>query len=211
MKAVIVSGGDKPSYYLINNEMKDASYLICADSGANCLYKYNICPHILLGDFDSIDEKVFNYFNTRVKNVVKYSPEKDYTDTEIAIEKAIELGCDEITLLGCTGTRIDHLMGNIGMLLKCLRKNVKATIKDNNNEIIIIDKPTTIYGEKGKKFSLSAYYENVENLSIIGAKYPLNNFYLEIGDPITVSNEFCDEEVKLEFNKGKLLLIYAQD
>ncbi|WMJ82091.1 thiamine diphosphokinase [Clostridium sp. MB40-C1] len=211
MKVVIISGGDPPSYSLISKELKEASYLICADSGANCLREYNISPDILMGDFDSIDEEVLNYFTNKGCEIIKYNPEKDYTDTEIAVNKAIELGCDEIVFLGCTGTRVDHVLGNLGMLLKCLRKNITSYIKDNNNIITITDKPIALYGEEGKTFSLAAYYNNVHNLTIIGAKYPLNKFYLEVGSPITISNEFLDEEVKISFDKGILLVIYSKD
>ncbi|MCY6959478.1 thiamine diphosphokinase [Clostridium brassicae] len=211
MKGIIVSGGNPPSYELIEEELKEASYLICADSGANCLYEYNIKPDILMGDFDSIDKEVLSYFTDRGCEIIKYNPEKDYTDTEIAVNKAIELGCDEIIFLGCTGTRVDHLLGNLGMLLKCLRKNITSYIKDDNNVITIIDKPITIYGEKGKTFSLAAYYNNVKNLTIIGAKYPLNKFYLEVGNPVTISNEFLEEEVKISFDKGVLLVIDSID
>ncbi|MCY6372366.1 thiamine diphosphokinase [Clostridium ganghwense] len=211
MKIVIASGGMPPSYDLLYEELKEASYLICADSGANYLYEYNICPDILIGDFDSIDIQVLNYFKDNHTNIIQYPPEKDYTDTEIAVNKALELNVDEIVLLGCTGTRIDHFLGNLGMLLKCLSKKVTAYIKDEHNTITIADKSLSIFGSEGETFSLAAYSENVENLTISGAKYPLNNYYLEIGSALTISNEFQDKEVKINFDEGILLIIYSRD
>lgn len=59
MKAIVIGGGEAPSKELLKQEMKDSSYIICADSGANCLYKYDIIPDFILGDMDSIDKKPF--------------------------------------------------------------------------------------------------------------------------------------------------------
>lgn len=211
MKIVITSGGKAPSRKLLIEELKGNSYLICADSGANCLHKYNIVPNMLVGDFDSIDKDVFEYFKNSDAKIVKYPSEKDYTDTEIALNMALDMKPDEIVLLGCTGTRMDHFLANLGLLLKCLENKVVAFIKDEHNTIMITKKSLNIYGKKGKTFSLAAYYNSVENLSISGAKYPLNNFYLNIGNPITTSNEFLDHEVKISFDKGNLLIIYPRD
>ncbi|QGU95247.1 thiamine diphosphokinase [Clostridium bovifaecis] len=211
MKAVIVSGGTPPSYELIKQELQDSSCLICADSGANCLYKYNISPDIIVGDLDSIHEDALNCFRNKNTNILKYPREKDCTDTEIALDKAIELGANEIVLLGSTGSRIDHLLGNIGMLLKCLKLDVSATIKDEHNSIRVINKPIKVKGNIGNTFSLISYYEDVENLSISGAKYPLNNHYLEVGSALGISNEFLEKEVNITFTKGVLMVIFSKD
>lgn len=211
MKAVIVSGGTPPSYGLIKQELRDSSCLICADSGANCLYKYNIYPDVIVGDLDSIHENALKYFECKNTNILKYPREKDCTDTEIALDKAIELGANEIVLLGNTGSRIDHLLGNLGMLLKCLKLDINAIIKDEHNSISISNKPIKIKGNIGDTFSLISYYENVENLSIMGAKYPLNNHYLEIGSALGISNEFLEEEVDITFTKGVLIVIFSKD
>lgn len=212
MKIVIVSGGKAPSYELIRKELKNSSFLICADSGGNCLYEYNIVPHYLMGDFDSISKDVLEFFKKSSEcKVEAYPKDKNFTDTELVINKALELGGTEISLLGCTGTRIDHLMGNIGVLLKCLKLNINGYIKDDNNYIKIIDKPIKIKGKKGETFSLQCYGDIVENLNIKGARYELINYSLSIGDARTVSNEFLEGEVEISFTSGNLIVFYSKD
>lgn len=211
MKTVIISGGLKPSYNLIKNQLKEYSYLICADSGANCLYEYKICPNFIIGDLDSIDEKILNYYKNQDVDIIKYPPEKDYTDTEIAINKAIELGSKEIVLLGSTGSRMDHMLGNLGMLLKCLKLGIRATIKDDNNIVTMSDKTLRIKGQRGSMFSVIPYCGDIKKISIIGAKYPLKDYYMQVGSALGISNEFLDEEVEISFNSGILLIIYARD
>lgn len=212
MKIVIVSGGDSPSYELIREELKDSSFLICADSGGECLYRYKIIPNYLMGDFDSISEEALEFFREHENCIVDtYPKDKDFTDTELVLNKATDLGAKEIVFLGCTGTRIDHLMGNIGMLLECLKLNIKAYIKDNNNSIEITDKPIKIKKEKGTTFSLQAYCDKVKDLNIRGAKFELEHYDLTLGDARTISNEFLDEDVDIDFKSGILLIFYSRD
>lgn len=208
MKVTIVSGGKAPSLTLVKNELETSSFLICADSGANCLYKYKIKPDYLMGDFDSIDKEALDFFRTSEVKISKYPEKKNFTDTEAVCNKALGLNADEITFLGCTGTRLDHIMGSIGMLKQCIKMGVKAYIKDENNSIEIINKSSIIYGKKGDIFSLYAYCDVVKNLSIIGAKYKLNNYDLTLGDSRTVSNEFLDSNVRIQFDDGGLILLF---
>lgn len=212
MKIVIVSGGKAPSLKLIKEELKNSSLLICADSGANSLYEYDIVPDYLMGDFDSIDKKVFEHFNNCKKcSIEKFPPEKDFTDTELVVEKALNFKPDEIVLLGCTGTRVDHMLGSLGMLLKCLKAGVKCYVKDEFNIIQLTDKSIKLKGNKGDTFSLHAYCNKVENLNIVGAKYKLDNYLLAIGDGRCVSNEFLNNEVDINFTSGNLLVFYSRD
>ncbi|MFL0249902.1 thiamine diphosphokinase [Clostridium neuense] len=211
MKVVVISGGKEPSKELLMKEIKNCDFLICADSGANCLHKYNIRPNILLGDFDSIAIEAFEYYKNNCVNVLKYPKEKDFTDTELALSEALKLDVTEVVFLGCTGTRLDHLFGNMGLLLRCVKKGIKACIKDDNNTIFIIDKTCILSGEKGEMFSIQAYMNEVENLSIEGAKYPLKNYNLKFGDPRTISNEFLDGSVKISFEEGYVIVFKSRD
>lgn len=210
-KAVIMSGGKAPCNEVLIDEINNADLVIGADSGANTLYKYNIKPDILLGDFDSISKTVLNYYSGSQCNIEIYPPEKDYTDTELALVKAMELGCKEICFLGCTGSRIDHLLGNLGLLKICLDNDIKAYIRDDNNLIFIVKTSCKLAGNKGQVISFQAYGDAVKNFSIKGAKYELNDYILTIGDPRTVSNEFMEEDIYISFSKGYVMIIYSKD
>lgn len=211
MKVAIISGGNEPSKDLLMEELKESDFLICADSGANCLYKYRIKPNVLLGDFDSINKEVLEYYKNDCPNVLKYPKEKDFTDTELALFEALKLNVNEVVFLGCTGTRLDHLFGNMGLLLRCIKKGIKSCIKDDNNTIFIIDKTSILKGNKGEMFSIQAYMNEVKNLCIEGAKYPLQNYNLKFGDPRTISNEFLDGNVKISFQKGYVIVFKSRD
>jgi thiamine pyrophosphokinase len=211
MKVVIVCGGKPPIKNLLKSECKNAKFLICADSGANCVYEYNMKPDFLVGDFDSINSEVLEYYKGENTNMETYPAEKDDTDSEIAIQKAAELGASEIVLLGATGNRLDHIFGNIGLLKISMEKGIKAKLIDEYNELCLVNKSTVIKGKYGEIFSLQAYGSKVTNLSIKGAKYPLVGYTLEMGDPITISNEFLKDDVLIEFDEGTLMIFYSKD
>lgn len=211
MKAIIIGGGKAPSIDLLTKEMQEASYIICADSGADCLYKYDIMPDYILGDMDSINKKAFSYFKEKGVNMDQYPKDKDFTDALITLNKAIELNADTIAFLGCTGNRIDHILGNLGLLEICLKKHVKAYIKDENNTIFLTDKDIVLKPQKPSYFSLQAYGSNVEGVTLRNAKFPLEDYTLKMGDTLTTSNEFTDKDLYICFKKGILIIIISRD
>ncbi|SKA76240.1 thiamine pyrophosphokinase [Clostridium sp. USBA 49] len=211
MKAVIISGGTPPSEKLLKDELVGNYVLICADSGAKCAYEYKIIPDYIIGDFDSTDDYILKFFLNKKSIIETYPIEKDYTDTELAVIKALELKVDKIVFLGCTGTRLDHTFGNLALLYKCLDNNTEAFIKDNNNIITMVNHSVIIKGQKGDKFSIFAYNKPIINLSIFGAKYSLNKYILKIGDNVTISNEFVNNEVKIDFESGNLIIMKSID
>jgi thiamine pyrophosphokinase len=208
MKAIIIAGGTPPTKKLLTKEITKNTTIIAADSGANCLWRYKITPDYLIGDFDSIDHKILNFWLDKNVIVEPYPTNKDFTDTELALKKAAQLKIKEITFLGCLGgKRVDHLLGTIGLLDKCIDLNIKSSLKDDYQTVTLLKKSALIHGKSGSIFSLQAYGETVKNLSIVGSKYILKNHFLKMGDALTLSNEFLKKKVKITFKSGKLLLI----
>jgi len=92
MKAVVFLNGEyKYSQEFIDRLFDEETVLLCADGGANYAYKYSKRPSYIIGDLDSIDNPVLEYFKTQGINIVKYNPEKDYTDFELILQKIDEL------------------------------------------------------------------------------------------------------------------------
>ena len=90
-----------------------ADYIIAADGGQNRAREFGLQPDCVIGDFDSttLNEDFDCLYIT-------YPAEKDLTDTEAALTHALEKGCRNVILLGGMGGRLDHTMGNIGLLDK---------------------------------------------------------------------------------------------
>ena len=136
-KALIISGGNIDfDFALCFLQEHSFTYLIAADKGLRFLNEAGICPTHIVGDFDSAGEVlVGEYENNPDVQIWRLNPIKDDTDTHEAMNLAIELGCEEITVLGCTGTRIDHVLGAVRDLRIPLSHHVKCILLDGNRNL----------------------------------------------------------------------------
>ncbi|MFH5835695.1 thiamine diphosphokinase [Proteiniclasticum sp. C24MP] len=209
-KVIIVSGGKKPSLSLYESLYDDTCRIIAVDSGAEFFRENGITPHVLLGDFDSITEETLRFFEGRTE-VIRYDTVKDFTDTEAALEEAFKEKPDEIVLLGCTGNRLDHFIGNLSLLEKALRRSVKAFIMDDHNKIFMMDKPGIIKKEFGDYISFQAFRGPVKGFGVKGVKYPLWDYELVLGDSMNVSNEFVEKYISVTFQEGILMVFMTKD
>ncbi|MEQ3337129.1 thiamine diphosphokinase [Clostridium butyricum] len=211
MKAIIVTGGNKPSKKLLNSYIKSGDLIIGADKGSEYLYDYEIMPNIILGDFDSISEEKLKKIEEKQVEIIKFPPEKDYTDTEIAIMEAMKRGADTIYLFGGLGTRADHSLGNIGLLLTTKNKGARLLIVDDHNKMYLADKNMSLNGSWGEIISFHALSDVVKGFEIRGAKYNLNSYDMHLLDPRAVCNEFIDTPINIKYESGELLIIHAID
>ena len=214
-KCVIVSGGsinDSFAMQIIENIKPDC--VIGVDSGLNFLYRNQIMPTHIVGDFDSVSPDVIAYYKSMENIPIReFNPVKDSTDTEIAVHLSAELGAKELFLLGATGTRFDHVMANIQILKIALDYDMQAYILDENNRISVWEKQIHLYKKEcfGKYFSLFPLGGDVEDVSIEGAKYPLEHYRMSPFESRCVSNEYEGEEVKITFPKGYVILMETKD
>ena len=211
MKAIIVTGGNKPSKKLLNSYIKSGDLIIGADKGSEYLYDYEIMPNIILGDFDSISEEKLKKIEEKQVEIIKFPTEKDYTDTEIAIMEAMKRGADTIYLFGGLGTRADHSLGNIGLLLTTKNKGARLLIVDDHNKMYLADKNMSLNGSQGEIISFHALSDVVKGFEIRGAKYNLNSYDMHLLDPRAVCNEFIDTPINIKYESGELLIIHAID
>lgn len=212
MRAIIVTGGNPPSEKLLKSYIKENDIIIGVDSGCNILYKLNIIPNLILGDFDSINKEVLEYFLENGVNVEKYNSEKDYTDTDLGYRKAKEIfNVNDILMFGATGSRLDHTLGNIGILFRALKDKIKMEIIDEHNRMYIVNKSSIIKKEEGKVISFHALSEVVKNFTIRGGKYDLTSYDMTLLEPRAICNEFLDDDINITFDSGVILVMYTRD
>lgn len=211
MTGIIICGGSVRNYSFIKKYFDKQDLIICADGGAYHLKKLGIIPDILVGDFDSISEiELESLINAGVQ-IVKFPVEKDATDAQLAVKLAIDRGCDEVILLGATGTRLDHTMANVFLLKSLLEAGIKGIIADEHNEIEMVDKNISLNRDKDVKISLLPAGGKVTGVTTEGLYYPLSDATLEFGTTRGVSNEFISDTASLTLKEGLLLVIKARD
>jgi thiamine pyrophosphokinase len=189
--------------------------IIAVDRGVNAVSKLELIPDAIVGDFDSADESVLKEFKSRPLDTTWeiHKPEKDETDTELAINTAIRLGCTKLILLGATGGRLDHFLGNLHLLYASLKKGVEAAIVDERNWITVTDKERVFEADKvfGTYISFLPLSEEVKGITLTGFKYPLLKKNITIGTSLCISNELTGAAGKMEFDSGILICVESHD
>ena len=215
MKFLIVSGGSLNKEF-VTKVVGQGRYdrILAADSGMNALYAAAVTPDIIIGDFDSADEKILRFFQqNKAIDFCTLNPEKDDTDTEFAIRESIRRGADSITIIGGTGTRLDHVLGNISLLGIGLEEQVSMELLDEHNRIRMIQDALTLEKETqyGKYVSLIPYGGNVQGITLRGFKYPLSDYTMGGFNSLGISNEIVDNRAEIRFRSGILLVIESKD
>lgn len=207
MKAAIIAYGEAGDIEELMEEIESSDYIICADGGGEFAFKHGIIPNYLIGDFDSISQEILRFFIENGVNIIRYPRDKDYTDTEICVHKAIELGCIEICIIAGIGSRIDHSLGNIGLLHIIGAKGAKGYIISKNSTIYLCKDYIQLNGRIGDTVSIIPLMGNADGLKSRGLKFELNNLSIEFGKPIGISNEMTDNKCSIEIENGEILII----
>lgn len=196
--------------------MHDISAYVVVDGGLEVAHDMGIRPDYVIGDFDTVSADTLQaYMEDEKVKVVSLVPEKDYTDTYTAMEKAIELQPDEIVIFGGTGTRLDHTISNIHLLQKPLYQGIPAYMLDGHNKIYLIQGEHVLHRDTlhGPYVSLLPLGDAVTGITLEGFRYPLTNAVLHRKDTISlgVSNELVAEQGKITLATGVLLVVEARD
>ena len=228
-RCLIIAGGgfdEKFASSYINQKYNGNSpeLFIVADRGLEAAIKLKLHPDIVLGDYDSVDASLIQAVKQRGNiTCLEFPPEKDYTDSHLAVDTAISYGASDICILGATGTRIDHVLANIGLLKMCLENGIRGEIVDPNNRIRMINKKLIIRKNEqfGKYVSLIPYSDYVTGITLKGFYYPLTeatfskNVYHKVqndmGPSRGISNEISEAVAEIYVKDGNLLVIESWD
>lgn len=215
MQCLIITGGTINYEFSCEYiETRKWDYIICADAGMRFCYEAEITPDLILGDFDSVDEESYEYFRAVCpEQMERFPTHKDETDTELALLRAIEAGADAITMIGATGTRLDHVMGNIQMLKLALDRHVSCQIVDAHNRIRMVQSEAVLKraDQFGKYVSLLPFTPEVTGITLKGFAYEVEDFTLVSGIARGVSNELEAETATITCKDGILLVIESRD
>ncbi|TCK98329.1 thiamine diphosphokinase [Natranaerovirga hydrolytica] len=212
MRALIVTGGTINEKFLKDLIAEHSfDYSIVVDGALDLVDQFNMPFDLLVGDLDTAQPSLVKKYKKKDMEIVSHSPDKDYTDTHLALIEAVNRGCKEVTVVGGLGSRMDHTLANIHVLKYALDNNVRAEIINEQNRIYCMNKALTIEEAFGKYISLIPLSTSVEGISSEGLKYELQDTNLKIGHSIGVSNEIMQLPVTLRVKKGYLIIIQSQD
>lgn len=206
-KIAIIANGTINDILFHKKLLENVDIIICADGGANNAKKMNIIPNYIIGDLDSTNIEIIQYFK-KYKTKIIEDNDQNKTDMELAINLAESLKPNEIIILGAIGYRIDHTIANI-LCLNKINSNIKTQIINDKNIIELIDDSKDIIGEKKDILSIIPLTD-ICGLSYKGMKWIVSNKNIKFGW-FGISNELSKRKAKISLKHGKLLLIRVRE
>lgn len=200
-RALIISGGEYSPY----NDYREGDYVIACDLGYSHAARLGIPVDIAMGDFDSYGGEVTGC------EVYRCRPEKDDTDTMMAVKKALELGYKRISLRCALGGRLDHLIANIQTVSYAAQHGAVLDIADERNVLCgLLPGEHSFARREGWYLSFFALNGPAEGVSIRGAKYELRDYCLTPSFPLGVSNEWASDTAELSFKSGIMAVVESR-
>ncbi len=202
--ALLIGSAPGPGLDYLGPYLTGGELVICADGGVKRAMEARLDPDCYVGDSDSggfLPEGLDRWL---------LPSEKNLTDLEMAVEKALEAGAKRVLLCGCTGGRQDHHLANLFLLEQLCQRGAKGMILDELNEITYLPPGSYLLENRPRYhyFSLLPVEKVLGQLTISGSKYELPPTDVPRGSTLSVSNEFVgDRPVKLSFSTGSAFLI----
>ncbi|MGN7478643.1 thiamine diphosphokinase [Solibacillus silvestris] len=186
---------------------------IGVDRGALYLIDEGIRPHSIVGDFDSVTEEEFARISEAVDHIEQFQVEKDETDTDLALRKALTYEPAEIVLTGVTGGRLDHYeatLRSVFLLQKQYPDIIFKIINPCNAIQFLLPGKHQLERDGYSYISFFSYGESLHNVTLRGVKYETTDEVIEQGTSRFTSNEIISR-ASISFTGGICLMIKSKD
>ncbi len=215
MNVLIVNGGSLTTAFLAEQYQQfNPDCVIAVDGALALFYQTGLKVTHIVGDFDTIAENILQCYQEKDYVIERHKPEKDETDSELAMELALAMEPDEILVLGAMGFRMDHALANLQLLYRPLQAGIFCRITDEYNEIRLIEKTGEFTKDNTYKYlSFIPFTDQVEGLTLEGFKYSLSGYLMKKGimPGFCVSNEMTKEQAKVTLDSGILICVRSRD
>ena len=205
---IFLNGEYKYSQEFMDKLVSKNAVCFCADGGANFAFKYGKIPEVIVGDLDSIEKKVLEYYKSKNILIKKFPKDKDFTDFELILKEINKISenknfVEKIFVVGGLGKRIDMTLSNLFIMEKY--KNL--VFLQENEEIFYTEKSFVLKNKKEYEFSIIPISEKVEKLTLKGFKFETDKIDVKRESSRLVSNVILENEASVEFENGKLIII----
>lgn len=201
-KHIILADGLFPSSEQTQKMLWEAESIVCCDGAAQKLLDFGIEPQFIAGDLDSLSDE----FKQRFASKITINPDQEINDLTKAVEFCLSKQWDNIAILGATGLREDHTLGNISLLCD-YKKRVNDIVMISDTGIFIpILKTTTFQSFPGQQISIFSL-DPQNKLSFKGLKYPVHNHAFTSWWQGTL-NASCGDSFEIILHEKGSVLVY---
>ena len=208
MKFLIMASGEygAPDWYRGRVRLFDR--VIAANGGAARALWLGVVPTWVVGDMDSLSQADREKLDGAGAVFYTYPPEKDDTDTQLALGLAQKEGADEIVVWGGAGDRIDHTLSNLFSAAGFVEQGIAIRFEHPRVTVYLVCDRLVVPGRVGDTVSLIALGNGAAGVSLDGFRYPLREAVLDYRRPYTVSNVIVEPDPSVRVTSGVLAVIH---
>ncbi len=209
-RIVIFANGELPDLDKAHALLRVDDYVICADGGTHHALALGLQPNLVVGDMDSLSKDAWKKLEQANVQIELHPRDKDETDLELAIRRAIEMNPDSILIIGALGGRVDQTLGNISLLSDLRLSALDSRLDDGAEEILFCRARSKVEGRSGDLISLIPWNGPVYGIRTEGLKWPLRGETLYSEKTRGISNEMIDKTTSIVIESGLLLVIHKR-
>jgi thiamine pyrophosphokinase len=206
-RILIFANGELPDLNTARSIMPKADYVICADGGTRHALALGIQPDLIVGDMDSADPQQLKEFSKAGVGMESFSHDKNETDLELAINRAMELQPKQIVIVAALGGRL----ANITLLSDPQLSESDVRLDDGVEEVLLCRDQVEIQGKRGDIVSLIPWQGAVSEVETTNLKWPLRKETLYPDKTRGVSNEMLGDTASVSIRSGLLLIIHRRE
>jgi len=170
VEAVVLANGEYPTAPLPLQILADAPYVVCCDGGADEYIRNGHTPNLIIGDGDSISEEN----RKRYGHLLHRIAEQETNDQTKAVRFLKAQGKRQIAIIGGTGKREDHTLGNISLLMDYMQEGLQVRMITDYGVFIPSCDTQRFDAHPGQQVSIFNF--GATGLQGEGLAYPLSDF-----------------------------------
>ncbi|HEX9855892.1 MAG TPA: thiamine diphosphokinase [Acidimicrobiia bacterium] len=208
--ALVLVGGDRADGRL-RARLPELAAVIAADSGLAQARVLGVAPTVVIGDMDSVDPTMLEEAASAGAEIERHPADKDATDIELALDRALQMECRSVIVVGGYGGRVDHLLGNALVLTaeRFSTIDVEWWVAGTRIRVARQEVPVHIEGTAGDTVSLLAAAGDAHGVTTTGLRWSLENETLEAGSTRGISNELMGTAASVRVRRGVLLVVHG--
>ncbi len=207
-RIIIFANGDLPNLEKARNLLRPDDFILCADGGTRHALALNLTPNLVIGDMDSIDTVEWKKLEEKNIPIELFPRDKNETDLELALNKAIEMDSREIIIVAALGGRTDHALANIALLSDLRLSTFSLQLDDGIEHLQFCRTQAEVRGRSGDIVSLIPWGKPVHGVQTENLKWKLNNETLYPEKSRGISNEMIADVASIKIESGLLLIIH---
>ena len=209
-RVVIFANGELPDIDKAHSLLRDDDYIICADGGTRHASALDIRPDLVIGDMDSTDSGILQKLQSDDVSIELFPQDKDETDLELAINKAVALNPKSIVIVAALGGRLDQTIANIALISNIQLSTINIKLDDGVDEIFFCRDQVEVRGRSGDIVSLIPWQGDVPGVQTENLKWRLNSETLFSEKTRGISNEMTADTANIKILSDVLLIVHTR-